>query len=54
MRECRICSGPHDETLHAAALRVRAWFRSQVLLSIASDEAAEPAKSPAQESPSAA
>ena len=28
--ECPICSGPHDEEIHAATTRVHAWFRQEV------------------------
>jgi len=28
--ECGICLGEHDEEIHAATLRLRAWFRRSV------------------------
>ena len=30
-RECRVCLGLHDEEIHAATVRIRQWFRSQVV-----------------------
>lgn len=27
---CKVCLMEHDEEIHAATLRVRAWFRAQV------------------------
>jgi hypothetical protein len=29
-RECTICLGEHDESIHAATVSVRQWFRSEV------------------------
>ena len=29
-RECRVCLCPHQDDIHAATLRVRAWQREQV------------------------
>ncbi len=54
MPECKICLGPHDDEIHAATLRVRAWFRSQVLISITTAGPAEPVEIPSQEQPTAA
>jgi hypothetical protein len=31
MSECRVCGIEHSAELHAAVLRVRAWFRTQVV-----------------------
>jgi len=30
-RECAICLGPHEEEIHSATVRVRRWFRSEVM-----------------------
>src|SRR3954453_18133060 len=37
-RECTTCMGPHDDEIHQATCRVRAWFRSHVRRSILSFE----------------
>jgi hypothetical protein len=28
--ECNVCSGQHDEAIHAATMNVHAWFRGEV------------------------
>jgi hypothetical protein len=28
---CRVCLGDHDDEIHQATLRVRQWFRHEVL-----------------------
>lgn len=28
---CKICFGEHEEEIHSATLRVREWFRDEVL-----------------------
>ena len=30
MSDCSVCLGQHDEEIHAATLRVRKWFRTQI------------------------
>jgi hypothetical protein len=30
--ECRVCLGKHDDEIHAATLRVKAWFRDWVTM----------------------
>ena len=34
MTDCKVCSLPHDPQIHEATLRVRAWFKADVLRSI--------------------
>jgi hypothetical protein len=31
-RECSVCLVPHDNEIHAATLRVKAWFRDWVTM----------------------
>ena len=35
---CKICLGEHEEAIHAATLRVREWFRGEVLKGFEVDE----------------
>ncbi|MDE3166035.1 MAG: hypothetical protein KGN36_09530 [Acidobacteriota bacterium] len=28
--ECARCSGPHDEAIHDATLRIHNWFRGEI------------------------
>ncbi len=34
MRECRVCLGVCDPAIHEATLRVHAWFRDFVTMSL--------------------
>ncbi len=42
-RECRTCSGPHDEEMHAATIRVHRWFRERVKRNFAEIDLLTPA-----------
>jgi hypothetical protein len=43
-RDCPVCCVPHDESIHAATLRLRAWLREQVRLTLRPRPEAEPRK----------
>ena len=30
VKECRVCSGVHDDEIHAATLAVHSWFKGYV------------------------
>lgn len=30
-RECVVCLGPHDESIHVATVRLHAWWRESIL-----------------------
>lgn len=32
---CQVCFGQHDDEIHQATLRVRQWFRDEVLRKLA-------------------
>jgi hypothetical protein len=41
-RECTLCLGPHDEEIHAATTRVRAWLRSEMARRLGAPDQTDP------------
>jgi hypothetical protein len=52
-RECEICAGPHDATIHEATLRIHEWLREDIALKLKPVVApvAEPKETSQEEKP---